>query len=76
MLIDLGSFVAYHSTSTTWWVTVDWGDGTTTRKGVAHDGGLGAWAHTYASAGKFQVTVTVEDDWYQSSQAEFMVKVR
>jgi hypothetical protein len=73
--VDLGSFISYHSPSTTWMVGVDWGDGTTTQKQVATTGGLGAWTHTYADAGNYVVNVSVEDGRTQTGSHEIPVKV-
>jgi hypothetical protein len=75
VLVDLGSFVSYHSPSTRWMVTVDWGDGTSSRKQVAVDGGLGAWPHTYATAGNYAVTVTLEDGWLQTAHHDITVSI-
>src|SRR5262249_21058546 len=51
MLVDLGGFIGYHSPRTIWTITVDWGDGTSTRRTTPVTGGLGAWPHTYAQPG-------------------------
>jgi hypothetical protein len=75
VLVDLGSFVSYHSPSTHWMVTVDWGDGTSTQKQISVDGGLGGWPHTYAKAGNYTVTVTMEDGWLQTAHHDFNVSI-
>jgi hypothetical protein len=75
VLVDLGNFVCYHSSATGWWVTADWGDGMTTRRYLQHDGGIGAWPHTFTEAGNYTVTVSIEDDWFQSAHHDFVVTI-
>jgi hypothetical protein len=74
MMVDLGSFMAFHSPSTTWTVTVDWGDGTFNQGTTSVTGGLGSWAHTYARPGLYQVTVSVQDGSFQSGTHDFDVR--
>ena len=76
VLIDLGSFAAYHPQGNVWKVSVDWGDGLSTIKYVPLNGGLGSMPHTYAEAGKYDVTVSVEDGGFQVGQHDFIVGVQ
>jgi PKD repeat protein len=56
----LGSFTDPGATDGPWTVTVNWGDGTTSRFTVNSPGAL-SQSHTYASAGSYSAVVTVSN---------------
>jgi hypothetical protein len=60
--VDLGSFTDPGADDGPWTASVDWGDGTTSPVGgFTEPGALGTLAHTWASAGLYEVTVHVAE---------------
>ncbi|MFN8537282.1 MAG: fibronectin type III domain-containing protein [Thermomicrobiales bacterium] len=73
--LDLGSF-AEGCPVGPWDVSVDWGDGSADTTFQATDpGALGTKAHTYATGGAKNVTVTVANTLGGSASASFQVEV-
>ncbi len=68
---SLGSFIDAAPGASHWTVTIDWGDGNSTRMVLNAAGKLGTQTHSYADNGNYRASITVVDSSGLTGSAAF-----